>query len=148
MNMNRNGTGEGLAVLGCPGFRNAGRRSMMRGDGDGSTIPPHIEAAFRKEYDELVEAWVASGARQEMAQSMANDMLAANMKHWKRAGSQGLVNDNDDINEWRVADGTWAFRELMDFTRRFLLRWSSIVRYVGLPWIDRFRFSPAFVRRS
>ena len=25
---------------------------MMGDDGDGSTMPPHIEAAFRKEYDE------------------------------------------------------------------------------------------------
>jgi hypothetical protein len=95
---------------------------MMRGGDDGPTIPPHIEAAFCKEYDELVEAWVAGGASQEMARSMTDGMLAANIKHWKRARSQGLVTDNDDINEWRVADGTWTFRELMDFTRRFLLR--------------------------
>jgi hypothetical protein len=78
----------------------------MGDDCDGSTIPPHIEAAFRKEYDELVEMWVASGTSQDMARSMTDRMLAANMKHWKRARSQGLVNNNDDINEWRVADRT------------------------------------------
>jgi hypothetical protein len=36
----------------------------MRDDSDGSTTPPHIEAAFCKEWDGLVEAWVASGASQ------------------------------------------------------------------------------------
>jgi hypothetical protein len=65
---------------------------------------------------------VASGASQDMARSMTDGMLAANMKHWKRARSQGLVNDNDHINEWRVADDTWTFRKLVDFTRRLLLR--------------------------
>jgi hypothetical protein len=92
------------------------------GDGDGPTISPHIEAAFRKEYDELVEAWVAGGAGQDMARSMTDGMLAANMKHRKRSRSRGLANDNVDINEWRVADGMWTFRESMDFTRRLLLR--------------------------
>jgi hypothetical protein len=90
------------------------------GDGDSLTISPHIEAAFRKDYDELVEAWVAGGAGQDMARSMTDGMLAANMKHRKRSRSRGLANDNDDINEWRVVDGMWTFRE-------------SIVRYVWLP---------------
>jgi hypothetical protein len=49
-------------------------------------------------------------------------MPAADMKRRKRARSQGLVNDNDDINEWRTSDGTWTFRESMDFTRQLLLR--------------------------
>jgi hypothetical protein len=52
MKMHGNGTVEGLAELGYPGFGSGGRRSVMRDDGDGSTMPPHIEAAFRKEYDE------------------------------------------------------------------------------------------------
>jgi hypothetical protein len=97
-------------------------QNLSSGDGDGSTISPHIEAAFRKEYDELVEAWVAGGAGQDMVRSMTDGMLAANMKHRKRSRSRGLANDNVDINEWRVADGVWTFRESMDFTRRLLLR--------------------------
>jgi hypothetical protein len=54
---------------------------VMRDDGDGSTMPPHIEAAFSNEWDELVEAWVANGAPQDMARSMTDGMLAANTEH-------------------------------------------------------------------
>jgi hypothetical protein len=53
--MNTNGTGEGVAALGYLGFGNTGTRGVM-GDDDSSTIPPHIEAAFCKEDDDLVEA--------------------------------------------------------------------------------------------
>jgi hypothetical protein len=52
MNMHGNETVEGLAGLGYPGFGSGGRRSVMRDDGGGSSMPPHIEAAFHKEYDE------------------------------------------------------------------------------------------------
>jgi hypothetical protein len=61
MSANRNGTGEGLAALGYPGFGNTGTRSVIGGgggggNGDSSTMPPHIEAAFCKEDNEVVEA--------------------------------------------------------------------------------------------
>jgi hypothetical protein len=92
------------------GGRRMGGASMNLSivNGVGAPMPPHVEAEFRRNADELIEFWVNKGVSQHLARRHVDYVILRHMALWKVKRSKNEIGDDDDIDEMDL-DGIRGF---------------------------------------
>jgi hypothetical protein len=68
-------------------------------NGVAKAMPPHVEAEFRRNGDELIEIWVNKGVSHHLVRRCADDIIImAQMAYWKVKRSKDEIGDDDDTN--------------------------------------------------
>jgi hypothetical protein len=91
---------EGMGMGGGETCMGGASMNLSIVNGVAKAMPPHVEAEFRRNGDELVEIWVNKGVSHHLARRCADDIIImAQMAHWKVKRSKDEIGDNDDTSE-------------------------------------------------